>query len=467
MRGKLIAVFSLIVIIVGSISFVVVRALVGDLVANPDQARAEGSRAAIAASAQFQLFALNMERWLDEQANDPKTREPFLRDNPQARGNEATAQADRIATQAKTDFKNIAPSMILFVDAKGTGVGRDGSALLRQEDLAASHPLLLKVLAKGTTGADLWVDKGRGEQVLVAVASIRSEKGIIGGLVMATPLDDGLLQRISEGTSGRPLGLATISGESIEVVAKSQTLSPSLLGSLQGQKAEIKGAAAATRPVTLKAPEGFLSAGVGLTGIGDGSRGVVVAFAPISMAESLNTPVLPILAATGLGLILVVIASFLLDNYYSRPILELEEGLLAIISGESGRRFEIEHAEFGGLAHRINSLLNQLMDVQEDNTDADGRPSTAPAASHFQEALSVDADALKSEPADVYYHRIFSEYIAAKRANGDQVDHITEQAFVERIKANELDTSQRTGRPVRFKVERQDKEVRLVAVTLE
>ncbi|MFO0660333.1 MAG: hypothetical protein U0165_10960 [Polyangiaceae bacterium] len=467
MRGKLIAVFSLIVVIVGAISFVVVRALVGDLVANPDQARAEGSRASIAAAAQFQLFALNMERWLDEQANDPKCREPFLRDNAQARGGEATAQADRISTQAKSDFKNTPPSMILFVDAKGIGVGRDGSGLLRLEDVGAAHPLLVKTLAKGTTGADLWVDKARGEQMLVAFASIRNDKGVIGGLVMATPLDDGLLQRISDGTSGRPISLATVSADNVEIIAKSQSVTPALLGSLQAQKAEVKGAAGAQRPLTLKAPDGFLSAGVGLSGVGDTGRAALVAFAPISLTESLNTPVLPILAATGLGLVLVVIASFLLDTYYSRPILELEEGLLAIISGDSSRRFNIEHAEFGGLAHRINSLLNQLMDVQEDNTDDEGRPSVAPAASHFQEALSVDADALKSEPAEVYYPRLFSEYIAAKRANGDKVDHITEQAFVERIKANELDTSQRQGRPVRFKVERHEKEVRLVAVPLE
>ena len=44
------------------------------------------------------------------------------------------------------------------------------------------------------------------------------------------------------------------------------------------------------------------------------------------------------------------------------------------------RRFEIEHAELGGLVFRLNSLLNQLIGVQEDETDADGRPTPAPEA---------------------------------------------------------------------------------------
>ena len=39
-------------------------------------------------------------------------------------------------------------------------------------------------------------------------------------------------------------------------------------------------------------------------------------------------------------------------------------------------RFEIEHAELGGLVFRLNSLLNQLMGVQEDDTDEDPEVET-------------------------------------------------------------------------------------------
>ena len=37
----------------------------------------------------------------------------------------------------------------------------------------------------------------------------------------------------------------------------------------------------------------------------------------------------------------------------------LEEGLLAILNGQSDKRFELDHAELGGLAFRIDQLLNQ------------------------------------------------------------------------------------------------------------
>src|SRR6266851_1557739 len=151
----------------------------------------------------------------------------------------------------------------------------------------------------------------------------------------------------------------------------------------------------------------------------------------------------PTLGVLLLGLILVAVGAYFLDAYISRPISEIEDGLLAIMNGRTDLRFEIEHAELGGLVFRLNSLLNQLMGVQEDDTDEEGRPSRPPKASDFTDALAVDersvqaanvdigiVAALRAEPADSYYGRLFREYIAAKRSLGDPIDHITEQNFV-------------------------------------
>ena len=52
--------------------------------------------------------------------------------------------------------------------------------------------------------------------------------------------------------------------------------------------------------------------------------------------------------------------------------------LPTILNGKTDLRFELEHPELGGLVFRLNSLLNQLMGVQEDDTDDDGRPSRPP-----------------------------------------------------------------------------------------
>jgi hypothetical protein len=128
---------------------------------------------------------------------------------------------------------------------------------------------------------------------------------------------------------------------------------------------------------------------------------------------------------------------------------------------------------------RINTLLNQLMGVQEDDTDDDGRPSLAPSATAFQGALEVDdahdqtepidaaaTAALAAEPPAQYYGRLFREYIDAKRSIGDPVDHITPESFTERIQQRESEMSSKTGRPVRYQVQLRGREVVLIAVHL-
>ena len=226
-------------------------------------------------------------------------------------------------------------------------------------------------------------------------------------------------------------------------------------------------------------PSDVLLTAAPLSGYGDGKRAVLVAVSPASLIESISGLLWPVLAVTGLGVLLVCLGGFLLGNYISRPIEDLEEGLLAILNGKTDLRFEIEHAELGGLVFRLNSLLNQLMGVQEDDTDEEGRPSRPPAASDFSDALAVDerqvaaanADpglvaALRSEPAESYYRRLFRDYVAAKRSLGDPIDHITEPNFVGRIRTSEGEMKEKHGKPVRYRVETRGREVILIAVPL-
>jgi hypothetical protein len=113
---------------------------------------------------------------------------------------------------------------------------------------------------------------------------------------------------------------------------------------------------------------------------------VIVASVPASRVASLMTLFWPVLAVGGLSLVLVIFGGVMLGNYISQPVSELEDGLLAIINGQQDLRFQIEHAELGGLVFRINSLLNAMTGVPEDTTDDQGRPSRAPSAQGFQES---------------------------------------------------------------------------------
>jgi hypothetical protein len=151
----------------------------------------------------------------------------------------------------------------------------------------------------------------------------------------------------------------------------------------------------------------------------------------------------------------------------------MEEGLLAILNGQTDKRFELEHAELGGLAFRIDQLLNQLMGIEEDTTDADGRVSRAPNAASFASMEvaepSIDpnlAAALAAEPAQTYYARIYREYIGQKQALGENVSHITEQAFFSRVQGMEQDAAQKQGRPVRFQIATRGNEVVFLPVPL-
>src|SRR6185369_11322727 len=109
----------------------------------------------------------------------------------------------------------------------------------------------------------------------------------------------------------------------------------------------------------------------------------------------------------------------------------------------------------------------------EDNTDADGRVSKAPNVASFDNSYSVDRSGgggggapapggpanLAQEPAEQYYARLYGEYIAAKLSLGEQVDHITDAAFRSRIQGMEQEAQSKHGRPVRFQVQVNGREV--------
>src|SRR5205085_3371284 len=120
-----------------------------------------------------------------------------------------------------------------------------------------------------------------------------------------------------------------------------------------------------------------------------GKRAVLVASAAPPFADAMGL-LFPVLGATVLGVLLVIVAGWLLGNYITRPIATLEEGLLAILNGQADKRFELDHAELGGLGFRIDQLLNELMGVEEDTSDAEGRMSRSPNQAHFTDAMSVD-----------------------------------------------------------------------------
>jgi len=479
MRNKIIAVNAIIVAIVGLLSFVLMRSAVQSAASNPPQLLAESKHNAQGAAARLELDGLKMERWLAGKAVESATQDAFNKADPSAAGAAAMSACDAMVSAAKgsPEFHESVPAMIVFVNVDGKIVGRNGSNVGKGEDLGAAYPMYKAAVSKGNSGSDVWVNKGRNDQFLASYVPVRNDKGaIVGSIVAGIQINDEL-SRISEATTGRALILVAADKDTVSVIARSAADTSALDDVVVKPVAE-KGVKETVRSVIDKGhvdaaqAVDMMVAAAPLEGLGDGKSKVLVAAAPSTSIDGASAIPLPILGVTALGLILVVIGGWLLGNYIMAPIGILEEGLLAILNGQADKRFQIEHAELGGLAFRIDQLLNQLMGVEEDTTDDEGRVSIAPTAAALNAAVSVESTsnvnsaALASEAADAYYTRIYGEYIAAKKANNEATDHITKETFVTRIQGMEAEALQKHGKPVRYQVQARGNEVVLLAVPL-
>ncbi|RYZ03548.1 MAG: hypothetical protein EOO73_27060 [Myxococcales bacterium] len=389
MRSKIIAVNAGIVIVITILSYVLLQTSLKEVVANPSQRKKEVAQALRAASAQLALDALRLERWLERSANSESTRNVLALGTPEARSEAATAEANRLRDAAVSEpmFAKMAPSLVLFVDAQGVAVGRNGSALMRGEQVTRDYPALAESIKLGTTGSAIWINKQRQEQMLASYAPLRSESGaLVGAIVIGTPLSDERLTRTSDLTSGQTLMFALVSEGKLSIMADSAATpeeqaaatDPSVVAA--ARQAVSSGAVAAAD----NALQDRLYGAAAVDGYGK-TDAVLIAALPSSLVGSVSGLLWPVLAIGGLGLVLVVAGGVLLGNYISGPISELEDGLLAIINGQSDLRFQLEHPELGGLVFRINSLLNAMMGVAEDTTDDQGRPSQGPSAQGFQD----------------------------------------------------------------------------------
>jgi len=374
MRWKIIFVNAGIIIVLSLITFAFLAKSIGNVVANQDERKAEVEQALRAANAQLALDALRMERWLAARVTEEVTQSVYLLSTQQARSEQATASANKLRDMAiqEPTFAKMAPSLVLFVDEQGVALGRNGSALMRGDKTAAAYASLANAIKSGNTASDVWLNKSRQEQMLASYAPVRGENGeVVGALIVGTPLNDERLARTSTLTSGQSLAFSSNNG----VIAAGGNGATD--GSFGNDRAVAAVQGALKSGSLTNAPganAGRLFGAVRVEGYGDAPF-VLVASVPESLVPSVPGLLWPIFAISGLGVLLVVVGGFLLGNYISQPVAELEDGLLAVINGNQDLRFELEHSELGGLVFRINSLLNALMGVPEDDSASGDEPT--------------------------------------------------------------------------------------------
>src|SRR4051812_38382193 len=102
MRNKIIAVNAIIVVIIGLMSYLVIRQQITSAASNTGQLLTEAKHDAYGAAARLQLDALRAERWLAARASDPTTADPLQKSTDSARKDAASSMCDRVASDARS-----------------------------------------------------------------------------------------------------------------------------------------------------------------------------------------------------------------------------------------------------------------------------------------------------------------------------------------------------------------------------
>ena len=366
------------------------------------------------------------------------------------------------------------PDIVVIADETGRVVARDtdknrmfGQSLLKEV------PELRSVLTKGVARADVWSRDGKLLQL--GIAPVRSPSGSqVGALLVGYDLSNGF----AKGEAAR-LGreVLLLSDKGVYSASTPVAIKKALGGQLFDK---FKAATQAALDGKTSSPWTTRAAGkdyVGVTGALPNARATKAAFAVVadkteglSLASIAN--LLPLLAL--LGALGVIAYGSIVANSLMRPLEKIEEDVLGVINGQTNLRVDIDSEEFGGLAYRINQLINLFTGVAEE--DEHGRAVTSSGAWQAIQAeegrapatpIDPGDQALADEPDAQYYSRLYREYVSAKRAAGEDVSNITEDRFVMRLKGNESHLrTKHGGAKVRFKVVSEGGQVDLRPVIL-
>ncbi|MFW6067096.1 MAG: MXAN_5187 C-terminal domain-containing protein [Myxococcota bacterium] len=377
------------------------------------------------------------------------------------------------------------PDVVAITDEAGRVIARDKDInRMHDQDLSRALPTVRDALREGSVQHDVWWFRDENKLLQTGVAPILNAAGAtVGSLVVGYELSNGLARREAE-VLGREVAFlyddqiysASVSSDLIDPLEKA------LFGPLQQSSAQALegGRASAPWSASLNGDRSYIGVAAPLPSSPSASVAYVVMADRAAQAELVSATDV-ILLLTFLGAVGVLIYGWVMAGAFLRPLERIEEDVLRVINGRTDVRIDVESAEFGGLAYRINQLINVFTGVAEE--DAEGRVSQGPPGgeggggawqgSAFAESRAGGAGGsssaggggeplddqaaaaeLEAEPAEQYYERLHREYVAAKQAAGEDVSGIPKERFLQRIQGNEQALAQKHGvRMVRFRVE--------------
>ena len=203
------------------------------------------------------------------------------------------------------------------------------------------------------------------------------------------------------------------------------------------------------------------------------SAGAMVLAAAADTANTAGT-IKMFIILLGLGaLAIAMLGLYLTHRRLVTQVDQIELGVTDIINGNVDRTFRPVGAELDGLANGLNVMLARLLgrpEPGEEEFDDEGNP-IIPGRVDFEEgeekpAVDPDLANLAKESEPDYYKRVFTEYVAARKAAGSP-DDVSFENFIAKLKVNEGKLkAQYNCRAVRFRVVSKDNKVSLKPVPI-
>jgi hypothetical protein len=504
MRLKIVAGNLAVVVLLGLVAYFTVSGQLRAQRTNELEAAIDNDRLLFDRS--FRLSALEFEQFVGVRAANRQMQDIFGGldlDSRRTRAYEAAEAAHAWLGDPARGGRGT-PDIVVVVDETGRAIARNGARnVMFGKALIQTIPALGQALKTGGTRHDVWLEDEQNKVLQTAVAPIRTETGtVLGALIVGYDLSNGLAA--SEGKLlGRDVAFIVdgkVYSSSLEG-SESRDLRAFLFGpNAPNTKAILASQVPSTQPwrVTLAGQEY-----TGVTSRLPMAPSVPVAFAVLgnrTEAMQLANTANVILIMLMVGALLVVGYGLAIGTSIMRPIEAIEEGILAVINGKTDLRLETDSAELGGLAFRINQLLNVLTGTEEASEDEEGKISVPPSEGNWKDAAFSDgraqggasggggaaaggtgAAAAAEEPIDDpevaatlagvseddYNTRIYADYVAAKQQLGENVSSIPKDRFCQRLKGRGDALVQKHGcRMVRFQVHTIDDQVVLRPVLI-
>jgi hypothetical protein len=393
---------------------------------------------------------------------------------------------------------DVKPDMIALVDAEGNLVAMSDVASVvpkqwKKEGTETIIPALNVVLGTRVIISDIWNDRGRMMRIGVApvidhdapVPANDPDGVVIIGAVLvayAQTADQARQDKRVLGTDiayydgGKVVATSFTRGPNEEDTAKANMLTSIVTGGKVNE-------GAGQQKITVDGVP-YFAAAVAMPRSTTNARRMPADYPPVTSGAILLSPIEDpagtantikvFILLLGLGALAIsLLGLYLAHRRMIAQVDQIELGVADIINGNVDRTFRPVGPELDGLANGLNVMLARLLgrpEPGEEEYDDDGNP-IIPGRVEFEEgedkpAVDPDLASLAKESEPDYYKRVFTEYVAARKAVGSP-DDVSFENFIAKLKVNEGKLkAQYNCRAVRFRVVTKDNKVSLKPVPI-